>query len=47
MVIVLQAVQLEIDVLTVPARINSAIQDALQRDVLREGRQKTHNVMRR
>ncbi len=42
-----QAVQLEIDVLTVTARINSAIQGAFNRHVLGEGRQETHDVVRR
>ena len=46
-VVAYQAVQLEIDVLMVPTRINSATQGAFQRHVLREGRQKMHNVMRR
>jgi hypothetical protein len=42
-----QAVQPEIDILTVTARINGAIQDAFNRHVLGEGRQETRDVVRR
>ena len=46
-VVAFQAVQPEIDVLTVTACINSTLQGAFNRHVLREGRQKTHDVVRR
>jgi hypothetical protein len=42
-----QAVQLEIDILTITARINSAIQGAFNRHVLGERRQETRDVVRR
>jgi hypothetical protein len=42
-----QAVQLEIDVLTVTTRIHSASQGTFNRHVLGEGRQETRDVVRR
>jgi hypothetical protein len=42
-----QAVQLEVDVLTVTAYLHSAIQGAFNRHVLGEGRQETGDVVRR
>jgi hypothetical protein len=42
-----QAVQPEIEVLTVTARIHSALQGAFHRHVLGEGRQETRDVVRR
>jgi hypothetical protein len=45
-VVAFQAVQLEIDVLTVTTRIHSASQGAFNRHVLGEGRQETRDVVR-